>query len=56
MNPLRALLAAIERRRLRRIAKVRLEELLRRDGVVKIYVRRPLDATRAAATAVRRTA
>ena len=55
MNPLRTLLAAMERRRLRRIAKVRLEELLRRDGVVKIYVRRPLDAPRATTSAVRRT-
>jgi hypothetical protein len=44
MNPLRALLDAIERRRLRRIARRRLETILRRDGVVKIYVRSPGDA------------
>ena len=43
MNPLRALLDAIERRRLRRIAKRRLDAMLRRDGAVTIRVRRPAD-------------
>ena len=54
MNPLRALLAAVERRRLRRIAKARLDEMLRRDGVVKIHVRLG-DRTRATPIAARRT-
>ena len=44
MNPMRVLLDAIERRRLRRIAKQRLDTMLRRDGAVAIYVRRPGDA------------
>jgi hypothetical protein len=43
VNPLRALLAALKDRRLRRIAKRRLEEILRRDGAVKIDVRRAGD-------------
>ena len=39
MNLLRALLDAIRRRRLRRIAAHRLGTMLRRDGAVTIYVR-----------------
>jgi hypothetical protein len=44
MHPIRALVAAMEERRLHRIAKVRLERLLRREGAVKISGRRPGEA------------
>ena len=44
MNPFRALLDAIRRRRLRRLAAQRLDMMLRRDGAVPIYVRRRDDA------------
>ena len=43
MNPFHALQAVVERRRLRRIAKRRLAQMLRRDGMVKIYVQQPGD-------------
>jgi hypothetical protein len=41
VHPIRALVAAMEERRLRRIAKVRLERLLPREAAVKISGRRP---------------